>query len=147
MDHSSDALGLAEEEGATGLSAFDCYKRFASDVRRNRLAILDLLESFKREGKTIVGYGAPAKGNTLLNFCGIDTRLLPYTVDKNPMKVGLYTPGMHIPVLPVSTLLECHPDYVLILAWNFADEIMRQQWEYRNRGGRFMIPIPRLTVV
>jgi len=87
----------------------------------------------------LAGYGAPAKGNTLLNFCDIDTSLLPYTVDKNPMKVGLFTPGMHIPVLPVSTLVELQPDFVLILAWNFAEEIMFQQQEYLQKGGKFII--------
>ena len=90
----------------------------------------------------MAGYGAPAKGNTLLNYCGIGTDMLSYTVDKNPMKVGLYTPGMHIPVLPVAALLERQPDYVLILAWNFAEEIMRQQQAYRARGGRFIVPLP-----
>lgn len=147
LAHSGEVLVMAEEERRGGLTEFACYERFAADVRHNRLAILDLLETFKREGKTVAGYGAPAKGNTLLNYCGIDTRLLPYTVDKNPLKIGLYTPGMHIPVLPASTLLEDQPDYVLILAWNFADEIMRQQWEYRERGGRFVIPIPEPKVV
>jgi hypothetical protein len=98
-------------------------------------------------GHTLAGYGAPAKGNTLLNYCGIDGRVLPYTVDKSPLKVGLYTPGAHIPVLPVSVLLERQPDYVLVLAWNFAEEIMRQQQEYRSRGGRFIIPIPTPVVV
>ncbi|MEE9421519.1 MAG: methyltransferase C-terminal domain-containing protein, partial [Gammaproteobacteria bacterium] len=99
------------------------------------------------QGKTVAGYGAPAKGNTLLNYCGITTDLLPYTVDKSPMKVGLYTPGMHLPVLPVETLLEKQPDYVFILAWNFADEIMRQQSEYQKRGGQFIIPLPEPKIV
>jgi hypothetical protein len=82
-----------------------------------------------------------------LNYCDIDTELLPYTVDKSPLKVNLYTPGTHIPVLPVSTLLEKQPDYVLILAWNFADEIIRQQKEYRERGGQFIVPLPEPRVV
>ena len=88
------------------------------------------------------GYGAPAKGNTMLNYCGIDPTLVPYTVDRNPLKVGTFTPGMHIPVLDVKTLLERSPDFVLILAWNFAEEIMEQQQAYRDRGGRFIVPIP-----
>jgi hypothetical protein len=116
-------------------------------VQGNRRSLRGLLQSLAGDGQTIAGYGAPAKGNTLLNYCGIDARLLPYTVDKSPLKVGLYTPGTHIPVLPVETLLERQPDFVLVLAWNFADEIMRQQSEYRSRGGRFIIPIPEPVVV
>jgi len=110
----------------------------------------DEYERLSAEGKQVAGYGAPAKGNTLLNYCGIDTRLLPYTVDKNALKVGLYTPGTHIPVRPVAALTESPegmPDYVLILAWNFADEIMRQQLYYRSRGGLFILPIPEPRVV
>src|SRR5262245_59626417 len=89
----------------------------------------------------------PAKFYTQLNYCGITADLLPYTVDKSHLKIGLYTPGTHIPVLPASTLIERQPDYSLILAWNFAEEIMRQQREYRERGGRFIIPIPIPKVV
>ena len=146
-DHSKDVLSIAEEERRKGLTEFSRFKSFAEDVKKNRRDIRNLLESLKKEGKTIAGYGAPAKGNTLLNYCGIDNKNLPYTVDKNPMKEGLYSPGMHIPVLPVSTLIERQPDYVLILAWNFAEEIMKQQREYHNRGGRFIIPIPKPKVI
>lgn len=140
--HSEDVLALGEEERASGLTRYDFYRDFAADVENNRLALIDLLEKLTREGKTIAGYGAPAKGSTLLNYCGIDTRIIPYTVDKNPLKVGLYTPGVHIPVLPVSTLHDRQPDYLLILAWNFAEEIMKQQKNYRERGGKFLVPIP-----
>lgn len=146
-NHADAVRSWAQEEQHLGLKDFTRYERFAADVKANRLAIRHLLENLKAQGKTIAGYGAPAKGNTLLNYCGIQTRLLPYTVDKSPLKVGLYTPGMHIPVLPVPTLLERQPDYVLILAWNFADEIMRQQHEYRARGGKFIIPLPNPRVV
>jgi hypothetical protein len=145
--HSKDVSRWAEEEIDAGLTGLDLYNHFAAEVEKNKAAIIDLLNSLRREGKVIAGYGAPAKGNTLLNYCAIDTELIPYTVDKNPMKTGLYTPGMHIPVLPVSTLLERQPDYVLILAWNFAQEIIEQQREYRNRGGRFIIPIPQPRIV
>ncbi|MBI4589576.1 MAG: class I SAM-dependent methyltransferase [Candidatus Rokubacteria bacterium] len=145
--HSKDLPAVADQERAAGLTAFTRYERFAADVQNHRLALLDLLETLNKDGRTVVGYGAPAKGNTLLNYCGIDTRLIPYTVDKNPMKVGLYTPGMHIPILPVSTLLDHQPDYVLILAWNLSNEIMAQQQEYRDRGGRFIIPLPTPKVL
>lgn len=94
-----------------------------------------------------LGYGAPAKGNTLLNYCGINAQLLPYIVDKSPLKVGLYTPGMHIPVLLVETLLKKQPDYVLILAWNFAEEIVQQQQLYRERGGQFIVPLPEPRIL
>jgi hypothetical protein len=129
------------------MTTFPRYEQFADEVRASRHKLLALLRSLQDEGKSIVGYGASAKGTTLLNYCGIDTQILPYTVDRSPLKVGLFTPGTHIPVLPASTLLEEQPDYVLILAWNFADEIMNQQQAFHDRGGRFIIPIPELKVV
>lgn len=146
-NHSQEVAVMAQEESEAGLTTPACYQGFTAQVENNRRALQDLLETVTRQGRTIAGYGAPAKGNTLLNFCRIDTRFISYTVDKNPLKVGLYTPGMHVPVLPASTLLERQPDYVLILAWNFAEEIMRQQQAYRDRGGRFIIPIPEPRVV
>jgi SAM-dependent methyltransferase len=146
-NHAQEALTLAEEEIDAGLTEFARYERFAADVEQNRRALVSLLETLRREEKTIAGYGAPAKGNTLLNYCRIDKRLVAFTVDKNPLKIGLYTPGMHLAVLPVSTLLERQPDYVLILAWNFAEEIISQQSEYRARGGQFIIPFPEAKVV
>ena len=123
------------------------YEKFAKEVQKNREALLSLLESLREAGKTIAGYGAPAKGNTLLNYCLIDTSVVAFTVDKNPLKVGKLTPGMHIPVLSVDSLLEKKPDYVLILAWNFPEEIIRQQQDYYLQGGRFIIPIPEPVVV
>ncbi|MHC4267362.1 MAG: class I SAM-dependent methyltransferase [Planctomycetota bacterium] len=146
-EHSKDVLKFAEEEKQMGLTGLSRFERFAEGVKENQRAVRALLKSLRDDGKTIAGYGAPAKGNTLLNYCCIDTNIIPYTVDKNPLKIGLYTPGMHIPVLPVSTLIERQPDYVLILAWNFAEEIMKQQQEYYNRGGKFIIPIPEPRVV
>jgi hypothetical protein len=145
--HASAVDALRRSEHAAGLADLERYRRFAADVAQHRRSLVDLLQGLKRSGKTVAGYGAPAKGNTLLNYCRIDADMLAFTVDKNPMKVGLVTPGMHIPVLPVSALLERQPDYVLILAWNFAEEIMRQQQAYRDRGGRFIVPLPAPEVV
>jgi hypothetical protein len=138
---------MAAAEDAQGLTTHSRYREFARDVEHNRRALVTLLESLRDQGQRVVGYGAPAKGNTLLNYCGIGTELLPFTVDQNPWKVGRYTPGMHIPVKSVDALHEFTPDYVLILAWNFADEIMEQLEEFRARGGRFILPIPEPRVV
>jgi hypothetical protein len=146
-DHSAQPLAMIAEEEALGLTTFPRFEKFGADVQENRRAIRELLTSLVTDGKRVVGYGAPAKGNTLLNYCGIGTDLLPYTVDKSPLKVGRYTPGMHLPVKPTATLVEDQPDYAMILAWNFADEIMRQQSEYAARGGRFIIPIPSPRIV
>jgi hypothetical protein len=145
--HASAVLEMAERENSSGLTRFETFADFARRVIRIREDLLALLRRLKSEGSTIAAYGAPAKGNTLLNYCGIDTALIDFTVDKNPLKVGMLTPGAHLPVLPVAALLERQPDYVLILAWNFADEIIRQQQEYRSRGGRFILPIPEPRIV
>lgn len=143
----ADVLRMVAAEQASGLSSLTRWQAFAADVARQRAALRELLERLTREGKTVAAYGAPAKGNTLLNYCGIDTSLVPYTVDRSALKVGTLTPGMHLPVLPVETLVQRQPDYVVILAWNFAEEIMRQQQAYRDAGGRFIIPIPFPTIV
>lgn len=146
-DHAPAVRAEAEREQADGLTRLPRYQRFARDVAENRASLRAFLEGARAEGKRVVGYGAPAKGNTLLSYCGISTELLPYTVDKSPLKVGLWTPGTHIPVRPVEALLEDQPDYVLILAWNFAQEIVRQQAEVARRGARFVVPLPQPRVL
>jgi SAM-dependent methyltransferase len=129
-------------EGETGLTEFTYYRDFGVRVERLRLHLRTLLERLKGEGATIAAYGAAAKGSTLLNYCGIDTSLIDFVVDRNPHKHGLHMPGVHIPIRGTEALLTERPDYVLILAWNFATEILAQQEEYTRDGGRFIVPIP-----
>lgn len=145
--HNAQVLAEADQERELGLDRLDTYQKFADDVAAHRTKLTDRLHALRNSGATIAAYGAPAKGNTLLNYCGIDTALIDFTVDKNEQKVGRFTPGAHIPVLPVETIVERQPDYVMILAWNFAEEIMSQQQTYRDHGGKFLIPIPEPTIV
>jgi hypothetical protein len=109
-------------------------------------ALLDFLISAKRKGQSIVGYGAPAKGNTLLNYCGVRRDFLEYTVDRSPHKQGLFLPGTRIPIHAPERIMETRPDYVLILPWNLKDEIMEQMSAIRDWGGRFVVPVPRAEV-
>lgn len=145
--HAAEVIAMANAEKDAGLTSLETFEDFAGRVRGIRRDLVAMLDGLKAEGCTIAAYGAPAKGNTLLNYCGIDLSRLDFAVDKNALKVGMFTPGAHLPVLPVSALLERQPDYVLILAWNFADEIIEQQGEYRARGGRFIIPIPEPRII
>jgi SAM-dependent methyltransferase len=144
----SDIVGewLAEEE-RRGLFAESTYDSFRDRVERNRDELLKILTELKGDGSRIVGYGASARGNTLLNYYGIGIDILDYIVDRNPLKQGLYSPGMHIPVKSVDRLATDDPDYVLVIAWNFAEEIIRQQDDYAKRGGKFILPIPEPAIV
>lgn len=123
------------------------YTAFADRVQRIRSSLLGLLSRLRLEERTVAGYGAPAKGNTLLNYYNIGPDTLPFLADRNELKHGLYSPGMHIPVVHPSRILEVQPHYLLILAWNFADEIIEQQSEYRRRGGKFILPIPEPVII
>ena len=136
---------LAREE-REGLRSPERYAKFAEDVKESKRALLELLIRLRREGKQVVGYGAPGKGNTLLNYCGIRTDLLDYTVDRNPYKHGLYTPGTHIPIFPPEKIAETRPDYILVLPWNLIDEIASQLAYVAEWGGRLIVPIPIATV-
>ena len=136
-----------ENEEKFRLHTLDTYKKFAERIKTLRDNLVLLLKHLRSSGKKIVGYGAAAKGNTLLNYYKIDKNILDYIADKNKLKQGLYSPGMHIPVVSSEKILEDKPDYVLILAWNFADEIIKQQEKYRAIGGKFIIPIPEIKII
>ena len=138
---------LIRIEEANGIYEKETLKEFANKVKNNRDELLDLLHSLKRRGKTIVGVSAPAKGMTLLNYCHIGPHLLDVVTEKSTLKIGRVTPGGHIPVVSDDYLLEKQPDYALLLAWNFADEIIKNLSEYRNRGGKFIIPIPMPKII
>ena len=135
------------KESKMKLKDITTYLNFAQKVYENKVKLLLLLEKLKSKGKTIAAYGAPAKGNTLLNFFSIGTETLDFVVDDSKFKQGLFTPGKHIPVVPSQQLYEKKPDYVLILAWNFADSIMDMHKNYRKDGGRFIIPVPKPRIV
>ena len=136
-----------QEEQEHGLGRFETYVRFADNVSQQRLELIALLDRLVSSGARVAGYGAPAKGNTLLTFLGLDVRRITYIADRSPLKQNRYTPGTHIPVVAPDKILIDQPDYVLLLAWNFAEEIMQQLAEYRLRGGRFIIPVPKVSIV
>jgi len=144
---SARVTDLRTRELARGFDRVESYRSFAEKVRETKRKLLEFLISARREGKTVVGYGAPGKGNTLLNYCGIRTDFLDYTVDRNTYKQGKYLPGTHIPIYAPEKIRETRPDYVLILPWNFKDEIIRQNAYIREWGGKFVVPIPEVTVV
>jgi SAM-dependent methyltransferase len=139
--------GLLEAEAAVGLHTVVGYEGFASEVLRVKTDLLTFLIGAAAEGKTVAGYGAPGKGNTLLNHCGIRSDLLSYTVDRSPHKQGMYLPGTHIPIYAPARLAETKPDYILVLPWNLRDEISNQLGYVRSWGGRLVFPIPELEIV
>ena len=149
LSHTSYARAdaILKEEADWGLTEFSFYQHFSSKVERLRTELLALLKKIKAEGKSIVAYGASAKSTTLLNYYRIGAETLDYVADRSTVKQGYYTPGTRLPIHAPEKLLETQPDYTLLLSWNFAEEILAQQAEYRKRGGRFIIPIPELRVV
>lgn len=137
---------LREKEENAGLTDFEKYFSFEKKVRKTKHNLLDFLIKTKREGKTIVGYGAPGKGNTLLNYCGIRSDFLEFTVDRNPYKQGKFLPGTHIPIFHPDKINETKPDFIFILPWNIKDEIMKQLSYTRNWGCHFIVPIPEVSI-
>jgi SAM-dependent methyltransferase len=138
---------VLELEARGGYDRIERYSSFEEQVRETKRALLQFLIEAKRQGKKIVGYGAPGKGNTLLNYCGIRSDFIDFTVDRNPYKHGKFTPGTHIPILPPERLAEARPDYVLILPWNLKTEITQSLAGIRAWGGKFVIPIPSVQVL
>jgi hypothetical protein len=134
---------VLELEKKHGIHTKERLDRFAQDVKEQKRLLLEMLTDLKKQNKRIMGVSAPAKGNTLLNYCGITPDHLEYITEKAQMKVGYFTPGTHIPIYGDDKLLQDQPDYALILAWNFADEIMANLHEFKERGGKFIIPIPK----
>jgi SAM-dependent methyltransferase len=143
---SNRAVQLRAREESAGLSELRTYASFTEQVHETKRRLLDFLISAKRHGKRIAGYGAPGKGNTLLNYCGIRTDFLDYTVDRNPYKHGRFLPGTHIPIHPPDKIHQTRPDLVLILPWNLKEEIMDQLSYIRDWGGQFVVPIPDVKV-
>jgi hypothetical protein len=139
-------LGLRHREAELGVTTAEYYLTFKEKVERTKRNLLSFLIEAKRASKSIAGYGAPGKGNTLLNYCGIRADFLDYTVDRSPYKQGKYLPGTNIPILPPQTIAETKPDYIFILPWNLKDEIMRDLSYIRDWRGQFVLAIPELTV-
>jgi hypothetical protein len=137
---------LRERERAAGLERLETYASFTEQVHETKRRLLEFLIGVRRRGLRVAGYGAPGKGNTLLNYCGIRTDFVEYTVDRNPYKHGRFLPGTHIPIFPPARIAQTRPDYVLILPWNLKDEIMEQMASVRSWGGQFVVPIPDVKI-
>lgn len=146
VDRSVNEVLAAEKQ--LGIDRFDTWRTFAERVGRLKTEVVDCLDGLKGEGHRLAGYGAPAKGSTLLEFFGVGPETLDFIADRSPLKQGRYTPGSHIPIVAPERLLEDpSPDHVLLLAWNFEDEILAQQAEFRRRGGKFILPVPEVRIV
>ncbi len=138
---------LRRREQELGFERLETYNAFAGQVKETKRKLLEFLIATRRAGKSVAGYGAAGKGNTLLNYCGIRTDFLDYAVDRNPYKQGKFLPGTHIPIYPPERIVQTKPDYVLILPWNLKDEIVKQLAYIRDWGGKFVVPIPEVKVL
>ncbi len=138
---------IRASEAARGVSRVETYTNFREQVERSKRDLLQCLMGIRDKGQHIVGYGVPGKGNTMLNYCGIRTDFLDYMVDRNPYKQGRYTPGTRIPIHPVEKIDESKPDYIMIMPWNIADEILDQLEHAREWGCRFIIPLPNVRII
>jgi SAM-dependent methyltransferase len=138
---------LLAEESKWGVDRIEFYQGFAQRVDRFKASLLEVLAGAQGDGKRVVAYGAAAKGTILLNYCGVGPETLEFVADRSPYKQGRYMPGVHVPIQPPKKILETLPDYVLLLVWNIAPEVLEQQAEYRRQGGRFIIPGPQIRIV
>jgi C-methyltransferase-like protein len=146
MPETERSQEMKQRERQAGFDRIETYRNFEEQVKETKRKLLAFLIEAKRQGKSVAGYGAPGKGNTLLNYCGIRTDFIDYTVDRNPYKQGKFLPGTHIPIFHPDKIRETRPDYLFILPWNFKDEIMQQMAGIREWGGKFVVPIPEVTV-
>jgi SAM-dependent methyltransferase len=144
---SSRVKALKASEAAWGVTNLQRYQAFGEKVKATKRGILQFLVEVKQRGKSLVGYGAPGKGNTLLNYCGIRTDFLDYTVDRSPYKQGKFTPGTRIPICAPEKIKETKPDYLFVLAWNLKDEVIAQNAFIREWGGKFVVPIPEIQIL
>jgi len=147
LDSRPSVEEVLQEESSWGVDRISSYQSFAQRVENLKANLLEVLRRAKGEGKRVAAYGAAAKGTVLLNYCGVGPETLDYVADRSPHKQGRYMPGMHVLINSPERILETMPDYVLLLVWNIADEVLGQQSEYRRRGGKFIIPIPQVRVV
>jgi len=138
---------LREREIELGLTCLDTYVAFAERVKETKRRLLNFLITVRRQGKSVVGYGAPAKGNTLLNYCGVGSDFIDYTVDRSPHKQGRWLPGTHIPIFHPDKVKETRPDFLLVLPWNLVDEVTEQMAHIREWGGQFVVPIPEVRIL
>jgi hypothetical protein len=142
------SLEQLEYEERQGWYTIDAYQRFADKVIHIRKTLRNMIIALKKQGKTIAAYAAPAKGNTLLNYCGLGPDIIDYAAEKAPLKIGRYTPGMHIPVVDEDEAIRNNPpDYFFLLAWNFKDELIAKNQTFRQKGGKFIIPIPEPHII